>query len=114
MHYEQECCANMITKEEIESEIDFFQLKITPQLLPILDPYIEMLNKFIGMIESLISTAKGIYICKINITFPCHDKDGFFVEPKIKMLNEIIEPFSDCGLYLLQNMVKNWNLSRRK
>ncbi|CAB4440391.1 unnamed protein product [Rhizophagus irregularis] len=115
-HYEQTpedisrgCCASMITKEEIESEIDFFQLKIelpSPPIIEKPDPYVEMLNKFIGIMESFISTAKGIYIHKISITFPCHDRESFFLQPKIKMLEEIILPFSDCGFHILQKYGK--------
>ncbi|GBC02156.1 hypothetical protein RclHR1_04490002 [Rhizophagus clarus] len=109
-HYEQTsddisrgCCASMITKEEIESEIDFFQLKIElPSIIEKPDPRVEMLNKFIKVMESFISTAKGIYIYKISITFPCHDRESFFLEPKIKLLDEIIQPFSDCGFRILQ------------
>jgi hypothetical protein len=96
----QSGCANVITKEEIEAEIDYFLLPIK---LPIQSPspQIEMLNKFIKMLESLISAAKGIYIEKVNITFPKYNRDCFFLEPKIKILDEILQPFSDCGFRLL-------------
>src|SRR5688572_7418981 len=51
-------CPNMITREEIEAEIDYFQIPIQ---IPIQSPspQIAMLNKFTRMLESLISAAKG-------------------------------------------------------
>ncbi|RIA83531.1 BTB/POZ protein [Glomus cerebriforme] len=117
-HYEQTpedisrgCCANMITKEEMKAEIDFFQLNIElsspPPVIEKPDPRAEMLNKFIGVMESFISTAKGLYVHKINITFPCYDKDSFFIEPKIKMLVDIIYPFFDSGYRLLEKYGKD-------
>src|SRR6266542_2615652 len=113
-HYQQtfenilhECCANMVTKEEIESEIDFFQLPIKlPLSLPVIEkpnPRVEMLDNFINVFETLISTAKGLYVNKINITFPCHAREEFYLEPRIKMLVNILHPFSDCGFHLLKN-----------
>ncbi|CAI2168842.1 12050_t:CDS:2 [Funneliformis geosporum] len=94
-----------ITKEEIESEIDFFQLPIELPLPPPVvekpDSRIEALNELIGVFESLISTAKGIYIHKLDLTFPCYDKDGFFMEPRIKRLVDIVQQFSDSAFHLL-------------
>ncbi|CAG8510089.1 10391_t:CDS:2 [Funneliformis caledonium] len=100
-----------ITKEEIETEIDFFQLPIeVPLPPPVVEKpgsRVESLNKIIGVFESLISTAKGIYIHKLDITFPCYDRDGFFMEPRIKKLVDIVQEFSDSGFNLLQKYGEN-------
>jgi hypothetical protein len=100
--YSLVCC------EELEAELDFFQIPIPQHLIPppkivkSEDPAAATVDRFIEMLQSVIREIRANLETKVEVIFPWRSRSKFSVDPDISTLTDIIRPFDVTGYNVLE------------
>ncbi|CAG8531634.1 3026_t:CDS:2 [Ambispora gerdemannii] len=90
-----------VSHKEIERELDFFQIPITPQTIEVkefsVDDAAKSLDEFTEMFVAVIKEMERHFRRRITILFPVFNFSLFSVTPDLNSVTPIIKPYRQIG-----------------